>query len=510
VLSVPTCDIYIRLSDARIEEAFEGRETKLRSFATVLGWTVHRVVVENDIYPDGRPKPASAWKRRKIRTPSGKVDYRVLRPGFRSVLDDLATGQTNALIGEDLDRIVRDPRDMEDLLDICALTKSSVKSISGSLKITDGGDENERYIARIMVAGASKSSGDTSRRVADSRERMNGKSYAGGPRPYGFVAAQDTEKYQRTLIIVPDEQDVILAATDDILNKDISLRAIARDLCKRGIPGTKGNVNWTARTVKEVLTKPAVAGLAVNNGELKPAPWDHILERDVWEKLTTKLNDASRRTSDRGNEPRHLASGIALCGKCQNGTTVRASGRIGRTFYTCRAQYHLKRQSRDVDAWIERNITAYLSRYGVDILKPEPKKDINATGLRAEADKLRERKTAQMRMHALGQIDDFDLEIGMRTIRERLAVIDSQLAHSDDPDPIPEFRHHGPTRKIWRSLSLPRQRAIIGRVAEITILPSALRGRAGFDPDSVRIVVKKTGDVLDVRQWPDTEKDQQS
>jgi DNA invertase Pin-like site-specific DNA recombinase len=500
---MPTCDIYLRLSDARIEEAFDGREAKLRTYADVLGWTVHRVITENDVYPDGKPKPASAWKRRKVLTPSGKVEHRVIRPGFRDVLDDIATGRVNALLGEDLDRIVRDPRDMEDLLDICAMTKASVKSISGSLKITDGGDENEKYIARIMVAGASKASGDTSRRVADDRERNWGKSYAGGPRPYGFVAAQETEKYHRTLIIVPDEADILRKATDDILNKDISLRAIANDLRQRGVLNTKGNTNWTSQSLKHVLTKPSIAGLAVHKGNLRDAPWDAILERDVWEKLCAFLTDESRRTSHVGTEPKWLLSNIARCGICDNGTTVRASGRIGATFYTCREGYHLKRRAHYCDAWVERNITAYISQNALAILKPEPRPDIDTTALRTEAKKLRERKAAQMRMHALGDIDDADLAVGLRVIRDRLAIIDVQLAKADQPDPIPEFRRHGPTRQIWASLSLPRKRAIINMLADITILPTALRGRAGFDPGSVRIVLKETGNVLDVRDWPE-------
>ena len=63
---------------------------------------------------------ASAFKRRKIKTPSGRVELRVVRPGYREVLDDITTGRVNGLLAEDLDRIVRDPRDLEDLLDACA------------------------------------------------------------------------------------------------------------------------------------------------------------------------------------------------------------------------------------------------------------------------------------------------------------------------------------------------------------------------------------------------------
>jgi DNA invertase Pin-like site-specific DNA recombinase len=501
-MAVPTCDIYLRLSDARSEEAFEGRETKCRALAEVLGWTVHRVVTENDVFSDGRPKPASAWKRRKITTPSGEVAYRVIRPGFRSVLDDIANGIVNALLGEDLDRIVRDPRDMEDLIDICAAKKASVRSISGSLKLTDGGDENERYIARVLVAGASKASADTSRRTKESKEReWERGNYGGGARPYGYVPAQNTEKYHRNLIVVPDEADIIRQAADDILEKDIPQRAVARDLRDRKVPDTHGRCKWTAQSLKRILTKPSVAGLATYKGQLKEGPWDAILDRDTWERLCAKLNDPARRFENMSNEPRYLLSGFMLCGVCNNGQTVRAGGRRDNAFYACHEGYHLKRRARLCDAWVERNVTAYLSRYGVDIGKPEPRPDIDRDALQKEAKRLRERKASQIRMHALGDIDDDDLANGLRIIRDRLTVIEAQLAQSSQPDPIPEFRRHGPTREIWQSLSLARKRAILRKLVTVTILPTAARGKAPFDPGSVRIVVNENGEVLDVRQW---------
>jgi site-specific DNA recombinase len=158
---------------AIFEEAFDKREAKLRALAGALGWKVFRVVVENDMIPgrDGKVRPASAFKRRKILTPSGRYELRVVRPGFRDVLDDITTGRVNGLLAEDLDRTVRDPRDLEDLLDACEQTRASARSLSGSLTLTNGGTEAERSMARVMVAMANKASADTARRVADGRER---------------------------------------------------------------------------------------------------------------------------------------------------------------------------------------------------------------------------------------------------------------------------------------------------------------------------------------------------
>jgi len=138
----------------------------------------------------------------------------------------------------------------------------------------------------------------------------------------------------------------------------------------------------------------------------------------------------------------------------------------------------------------------------MDIEKPKPRPDIDRDVLQAEAKKLRNAKASQIRMHALGEMDDADLATGLRIIRDRLKVIDAQLAQSNQADPIPEFRRHGPTRQIWASLPLARKRAILRKLVTVTILPTAARGRAPFDPGSVKIVIKETGERLDVRDWP--------
>ena len=84
------------------------------------------MVTENDVMPERQRQraqpPASAFKRRKVVTPSGRTEWRVFRPGFRSIVDDLAAGRTGAMLCEDLDRACRDPRDLEDLVDAVAAT----------------------------------------------------------------------------------------------------------------------------------------------------------------------------------------------------------------------------------------------------------------------------------------------------------------------------------------------------------------------------------------------------
>ena len=277
-----------------------------------------------------KPRPASAFKRKRITTPSGRVELRTIRPGFRSVLDDLMTGRARAVLAEDLDRAARDPRDLEDLLDACAERAASARSLSGSLTLTDGGSDAEVTMARMMVAVGNKSSRDTARRVAASRERLAeaGTSklgqYQGGRRPYGYTPGPRTpSKYGRTLLVVEPEAAELRKAAAAVL-AGVSLRALARDLRDRDVPTVTG-ARWTPDTLRGALLKPAVAGLAAHtktvreNGDeprevttLHQASWPAILGREQWQAVTDKLTDPSR-NSHPGCEPRWLCSGIARC-----------------------------------------------------------------------------------------------------------------------------------------------------------------------------------------------------
>ena len=57
-------------------------------------------------------------------------------------------------------------------------------------------------------------------------------------------------------------------------------------LRERGVPTVTGAA-WTASTLRDVLSKQAIAGLTIYKGEgLRPAPWPAIIEGDQWERLT--------------------------------------------------------------------------------------------------------------------------------------------------------------------------------------------------------------------------------
>ena len=492
-------DLYIRLSDATREEQFDGREARLRAEAARLGWHVHDVIEENDITTgaDGtvRIRPASAFKRVKI---PGRKELRVNRPGFRRLIADLESGAVTAVLAEDLDRACRDPRDLEDLIDAChdGGRRASARSLSGSLTLTDGGTDAEITMARMMVTMANKSSRDTARRVADSWERRAGQSYCGGRRAFGYRYDPDAEAYHKTLIVVPAEAAVIRQAAADILDRGISLRAIAKDLRDRGIVSAFGLTSWRSSAVKSMLTKPSVAGLVFTGGVERKAPWPAILDRDTWERLCVKLNDPARlsapgRVPGTANEPRWLVSVFARCGICRGQLNVTAAGGRGRPrvrMYSGADCRHVARDALRVDAHIADLVVARLDKPDIKhggLLKPPPRRGVGVKQLRAELDKLRRQRKA-----LLGTFEgDADALAVIRGKEQRIAVIDARLAAAaSKPDPVPEFRGDVLAVQVWDGLTVARRRAVVqALITSITINP-ARRGSHTFDPSTITVV----------------------
>ncbi|MEU9913149.1 recombinase family protein [Streptomyces sp. NPDC051001] len=283
--------LLVRISDDKAQDAkgVGRQEDDGRALADRLGWQVAEVVVENDV---------SAYRRRKIKLPDGSSALRTLRPGFRAVLDKLASGERDGLLAYDLDRVARDPRDLEDLIDIVESRhpRIPVASVTGSLRLDDDGGV---AMARVMVAIANKSSRDTARRVARKHEELakEGKWNGGGFRGYGFTT-KGHEVIEGEAEILREIGARILgdwdgwtpeqrAALD--LEMGESLNSIAEDLDRRKVPTATG-VPWSGRSVGSVVSKPSVAGLRSHKDEVVgKAVWDAIIEPERWERVCERI-----------------------------------------------------------------------------------------------------------------------------------------------------------------------------------------------------------------------------
>jgi len=484
--------IYLRLSDFRDDDpgTFEARAEELRDLLISLGVDPARIRVatENDL-SNGQLKGASATKlSRQVREASGLVTFRTSRPVFLRVLLDLQAGAADLLVVSDESRLARNWRDGLDLLDACQVGSASVLAPDdeGGARwlLTKGGTRAERVALQDRINDARKYAEDVAAKVTKGRKRWAGRSYQGGRRPFGYQVAQGTRVHERRLEVDLLEAANIENAARDLLAR-VSLKAVTRDLRDRGVPTVTGSA-WTTSSVRDMLLKAAVAGLARRGGELVPAPWPAILDRATWDRLHELLKDPNRRTT-KANEPRWLVSGFATCGICGGILKVGGAGRGRSAAYVGSECGHVRRTAAKVDELVTDLVLARLEEDdAADLLKPRPRAGIDRSALTRELATLRERSAGLSRQFAAGVLTEADLAAAAQVIRGQEGTILARLEATDEVDPLAEFRGQ-PARSVWARLSLPRRRAVVQLlISSVVIQRSGRTGRV-FDDRLVQV-----------------------
>lgn len=326
---------YLRISEDP-DALFRGVDRQLQDsqmFGERLGWgafTEESTYVEND---------TSAFKKKRVVLADGKVAYRVVRPVWDRMLEDLEAGIIDGIVVYDLDRLVRQPRDLEDLIDLVEQTKKPVQGVTGSIDLMTS---NGRMAARMLVSVALKSSEDTSRRVARAAvaDAEAGTLVRGGRRRYGWQHDGITR--------VPVEAAVIERMREMVMDGR-SVGTVATTMRREGIPTVTG-APWTRPVVMQILRSPRLAGIRSYSGrfhEVRPSAhdwrlravrkdgayvygkWDTILLTEDWEALQIALDEHQensgriRRVDPGAYCRKYLLSGILRCGLCGGRMTGR-------------------------------------------------------------------------------------------------------------------------------------------------------------------------------------------
>jgi site-specific DNA recombinase len=291
-------------------EQVDNQFTDLRGPVAAIGGRIDREVPENAV---------SAYKRKRVPLPDGTYGYRVVRPEWEKILTALRRGECNALMVTDIDRAMRDPRTLEDLIDVVELYGVHVESLTGNIDLTtDAGIS----AARSLVNQRNQESRNKSRLVADGQRHaaMKGKNHGGPRRPFGW--RKDRVRINKR------EAVVIRAAVPRILS-GVSSLTIAREWNDKGIPTVTG-AQWRAGTVQKIFLAPRICGMAVYREEiLRDAAgnpvrgeWEPVLSDDEYFAVVAKwdrsADDMPSRLEGRGRGYRtlYLLSPFVRCGKC--------------------------------------------------------------------------------------------------------------------------------------------------------------------------------------------------
>lgn len=427
-----------------LSESVERQITACKYTAASRGYEV--VAVERDTQSAFASKKRPGWERAKAMVERGEVDV---------------------VIAWQMDRITRSVAELEQVIDLMERTGASIVTSMGDLDLTTA---NGRMVARILgaVARAEVELKTARMQLANQERASQGKRPRTSPRLFG---------YNSDGTINPEEAEAVRQAASDVLS-GLSLYAVAKRWNEAGLfPESRARVasgtepKWSTRGVRDCLSNPRHAGLAIYKGEViegvKEIDWEPILDEETHISLKALFADPTRRSGDhkRGRKPGdHLLSTVAKCGREGCKRTISASSRKGVPTYVCR-DGHVTIPVHKVDmvvlAEVARGIATVASS-GAFVVDEPGEVD---TG---ELDRLRERLDALAEPYAEGAITLSQFTKATKALRDKIEAAEQAIAtgsvNARELSAEEAF-------EIYTSASVEGKREFLKRGFDITINP---------------------------------------
>jgi len=509
--------IYLRISLDREMDglAIERQREDCESLAKREGWTVVETYVDQSI---------------------SATDATKSRPGYERMVADYEVGAFDAIVCWDLDRLTRQPRQMEDWVDAARFRGLLLKSVSGDVDLTN---ENGLLTAGIKIQLARAEvvrKGKRQSKAQQQRARMG--RAPKGMRPLGYAINGD---------VIQHEADTVRAIYAMFTRSEHpeSLRSLARALSGidtiDGVPTLPKHTHtvsleredarkaraeeehrsyeprepkpdgpWSPSTVLGILRNPRYAAMSTytpkefqrdgnrrrtwraqilrdDAGEPIRGQWEPIVDDETWWKAQHVLDDRERVTNTSGSTKRkHLGSGLYRCGYTDPQTGIPCAKKVtgGPRGYRCAG--HIVRSGAAIDDYVTRSISKRLSRKDVKKKVPVPAGGSETTGIEAaiseqRADILRAQSDYDARV-----IEGRDLKRVRDAAEARIQELEAQKMLQGRGSVLAPILGVADPGEAFREASLDARRQVIDTLVTVSLLPQP-RGRKGFDEDSVVI-----------------------
>ena len=176
------------------------------------------------------------------------------RDELRRLLDDAEAGKIQRVIVFMYDRLGRNLAESASF--VADLEDLDIEVVSA----TEGRDALSRGIHLVVAEHYSRALAERTREGL--KQRFQQGAWTGGRPKYGYVVVDQDN--MRVLVVNPEEAEVVLLVFDLYLNKNMSLKEIARELDRRGVPPRRSE-SWEHTSVRGVLTSELVTGKLVFN-----------------------------------------------------------------------------------------------------------------------------------------------------------------------------------------------------------------------------------------------------
>lgn len=403
-----------------------------------------------------------------------------LRPGFLQLLEAVRAGQVDTILVWHTDRLYRRVRDLVDLVEVAE--KHSLRILTVRAGDLDLGTPAGRMLAGMLGHAARyEVEQKGARQVAANAQRAERGEYQFSRRPYGY------QRVAGEVVIVEDEAAVLREAFDRYLAGE-SYYSIVEDFNSRGIPTTTSKP-WSITTLRDRLNNPAYAGRRLYKGrDVGEGSWTPIISADTWAAYK-RMRSNRGRPAHWSNQVKYLLTGLAICSKCGSRLLSRPSYGRQKTgprsvhmTYACTQNWCVQRAQEPVDRLVVAVLLERLARPdAADLLRPAE----TAEPLEEEARELRERWDGLAELLADGILRPTAVREQQAKLRTQLDSLQHRIDLARGGSELVAIVTADDVQAVWDRLSLPKRRALISTLMEVTIRPQA--HTRIFDPEDVVI-----------------------
>lgn len=453
--------IYARISSDPLETNLGvnrqledcAREAKRR------GWEVIETYVDNDV----------SATRSKV------------RPAYDRMMSDVEHGHINGLIVWDIDRLTRNPRELEDIIDLADAKNLNMANVGGDIDLST---PQGKMTARIKGTVARHEADQMSRRMkrAFQQRALTGKphSFVG----YGFI--REDREGGKWDIPNPEQVAIILEAAERFTAGE-SLRSIVQDFNSRGVKAPRVD-KWNTVSLRQVLRRPINIGKRQHKGEIVGnARADAIMPEDLYHRVVAKLDDPERRAHVQTQPFVHLLSGIAQCGLCGGKTRYskarETNGKRTPAQYSCKECFKIRRKAEPTDEIVTMAVLARLEDPALlRALSVDNSGELET--LRNKLEGLNARLEIAADQFAEGTITGEQLKRINSKIIPETEEAKRRIGHLQGTNPVMAMAGSNPSER-WQNAPLEIKRHIIEELMTVTLMPVGSGGR--FDPEQIKI-----------------------
>ncbi len=405
------------------------------------------------------------------------------RPEYERMLDDLGAGVIGGVVVYHLDRLHRQPKELEAFFDVCKEAGvSDLATVTGRINLAD---PDGQFQARILGAVAKKESDDKSRRIRRKHEELAalGRVSGGGSRPYGY------ERDRKTL--VPAEAAIVKECAKRFLAGE-SLRSIAVDLNRRGVSAARGGP-WSTQSLRRLLASARVSGQREHHGEVvAQAEWPAIITATQHRQIRGLLADPARRTN--ATARRYLLGGLLVCSHC--GEKLVARPRAGG-----QRRYHCAKgpgfsgcgrtaiKADDVERYVVEAVLHRIDDPKVAAAQARRPKEPDAQRWHDQLEADRAQLEQLAAEWGRKEVTMAEWRAAKEPIQQRITAARKQLDKTTRANTLDEFLGKGDQlRDQWASLDLSQQHTIVAQVLDHVVVGPGRPGYNRFDPSRLRAV----------------------